>query len=144
VDRNPHHVSFVVDPREDNATATAVADHAYWLSGLAVRKAGLGTIEALSQAFGQGDAAVQSLQTGGGALIGGEIPALAYVSRAQTWGPVPKTAVKNELVLTVTNLRTVTIDLARAHLTCAAKLAVKTDGPVTVTLGGCGKSLRFG
>jgi pimeloyl-ACP methyl ester carboxylesterase len=144
VDRNPFHVSFVVDPREDNAKATAVADHAYWLSDLRTRKAGNGTVEAVSAAFGLGDAAVQPVTPGGGVLTGGEIPAMAFVSRAQTWGPQPRAAAGDALTLTLTNLRSVTIDVARAHLTCGAKLTVKTDGPAEVTLGGCGKTLHFG
>jgi len=44
----------------------------------------------------------------------------------------------------LTNLRWVTIDLHRAGLTCGAVLQVKTDGPVDVTLAGCGKTLHFG
>ena len=36
-DRDPPHVSYVVDSRDDSATAQAVADHAYWVSGLRAR-----------------------------------------------------------------------------------------------------------
>jgi hypothetical protein len=41
-DRSPPQVSYVVDPREDNAEAGVVADSAYWLSGLRVRDAAAG------------------------------------------------------------------------------------------------------
>jgi pimeloyl-ACP methyl ester carboxylesterase len=144
VDRNPYHVTFVVDPTEDNAKATAVADHAYWTSGLRTRKAGLGIVDAISGAFGVTDAKVLPVQPGAGALTGGEIPAMAYVSRSQQWGPFGKAPKSDMLQLTVTNLKSVTIDMARAGLTCGAKLAVKTDGPLAVTLGGCGKTLHLG
>ena len=144
VDRNPYHVTFVVDPTEDNAKATAVADHAYWLSSLQVRKAGIATVDAISGAFGVTDAKVLPVQPGAGVLTGGEIPAMAYVSRAQQWGPFGKAPKSDALQLTVTNLKSVTVDVARAGLTCGAKLAVKTDGPVAVTLDGCGKTLHFG
>jgi len=144
VDRNPYHVTFVVDPTEDNAAATAVADHAYWVSGLKTRKSGDGTVDAISGAFGTTDAPVQPIAYGGGALTGGEIPAMAYVSRARQWGPFGKAAKTDTLTLKVTNLRTVVVDLARAGLTCGAKLDVKTDGPVDLVLGGCGKTLHFG
>jgi pimeloyl-ACP methyl ester carboxylesterase len=143
VDRNPYHVTFVVDPTEDSAKATAVADHAYWVSDLRPRKAGLGTVDAVSAAFGVTDAKVLPTQTSGGALLGGEIPAMVYVSRSQQWGPFGSAPKADALQLTVTNLRTVTVDVARAGLTCGAKLTVKTDGPVDVTLGGCGKVLHF-
>jgi hypothetical protein len=143
VDRNPYHVTYVVDPSEDNAKATTVADHAYWVSGLRVRKAGLGTVDAVSGAFGIKDAAVLPVEPGAGVLTGGEIPAMAYVSRSQQWGPFGKTARADTLLLTVTNLRTVVVDVARAGLTCNATLTVKTDGPVSVTLAGCGKTQSF-
>jgi hypothetical protein len=144
VDRNPYHVTYVVDPSEDNAAATAVADHAYWTSDLKPRKAGVGTIDAVSAAFGVTDAKVLPVAPGAGVMTGGEIPAMAYVSRSQQWGPFGKAAKADALTLTLTNLRTATIDMARAGLTCGAKLTVKTDGPVAVTLGGCGKTLHFG
>jgi hypothetical protein len=143
VDRNPYHVTFVVDPTEDNAKATTVADHAYWLSGLTVRKAGLGVVDAISAAFGIKDAAVLPVEPGAGVLTGGEIPAMAYVSRTQKWGPFGTAAKADALTLTVTNLKSVTVDVARAGLSCGAKLTVKTDGPVAVTLAGCGKTLSF-
>jgi hypothetical protein len=40
-----------------------------------------------------------------------------------------------------TDVRTVTIDTRRAHVSCAPKLNVKSDGPIDVVLGGCGKGL---
>jgi hypothetical protein len=144
VDRNPYHVTFVVDPTEDNATATTVADHAYWLSGLRTRKAGNGTVDAVSGAFGVTDAKVLPMEYGAGLLKGGEIPAMAYASRSQQWGPFGKAAKADALTLKVTNLRTVTVDVARAGLSCGAKLDVKTDGPLQVVLAGCDRTLRFG
>jgi pimeloyl-ACP methyl ester carboxylesterase len=144
VDRNPYHVTFVVDPTEDNVTATTVADHAYWLSGLKVRKAGLGTVDAISGAFGVTDAKVLNMEYGAGVLTGGEIPAMTYAVRSQQWGPFGKAPKADVLTLKVTNLRTVTVDVARAGLTCNAKLEVKADGPLDVVLGGCGRALHFG
>jgi len=145
VDRNPFHVTYVVDPREDNAVATAVADHAYWLSGMTVRKAGsTGTVDAISAAFGLTDAKVLPVAYGAGALTGGEIPAMAYVSRSQQWGPLGHAAKADALHLKATNLRTVTIDLARAGLSCGAHLDITSDGPLDVILGGCGRTLHVG
>jgi hypothetical protein len=69
---------------------------------------------------------------------------MAYVSRSQQWGPFPKTAASDALRLTVTNLKTVTVDVARAGLTCSARLDVKTDGPLDVVLAGCGSTRHFG
>jgi pimeloyl-ACP methyl ester carboxylesterase len=143
VDRNPYHVTYVVDPTEDNALATTVGDHAYWVSGLRVRKSGIGTVDAVSAAFGIKDAAVLPVQPGAGVLTGGEIPAMAFVSRSQQWGPFGTAPKADALQLTLTNLKAVAVDAARAGLSCNAKLSVKTDGPVSVTLAGCGKTLSF-
>jgi pimeloyl-ACP methyl ester carboxylesterase len=144
VDRSPAHISYVVDPTEDSALARTVADHAYWIAGLQPRSTGDATVDAVSQAFGVGDAAVLPLAHGAGALTGGEIPAMAYMSRTQAWGPTPLAPKRNVLVVTATNLAAVTVDVARARLTCAVDLVVHTDGPLDVTLGGCGRTQHFG
>src|SRR4051794_31159607 len=60
VKRNPAHITYVVNPTMDFPKAGTVADHAYWLSGLKLRKTGgeapLGNVKARSQAFGAGAA----------------------------------------------------------------------------------------
>src|SRR5439155_500815 len=84
----------VVDPTEDSAGV--VADHAYWISGLVPRGKGDATVEVFSKGFGQGIPPVQPVQPGGGALTGGEIPALAYVSRSQSWGSVASAPTQDE------------------------------------------------
>jgi pimeloyl-ACP methyl ester carboxylesterase len=141
VDRDPSRVSYVVDPTEDSAGV--VADHAYWLSGLTTRGKGDATVEALSKGFGEGIPPVEAVQQGGGALTGGEIPALAYVSRSQSWEKTPSVPVADELVITAKNLATMTIDVARARVTCDVKLDVQTDGSLTIALAGCGRTLHF-
>ncbi len=143
VDRDPFHVTYVVDPAEDNATAKSVGDHAYWVSGLRTRKAGTGQVDAVSRARGAADPLVQPVATSGGALTGGELPALPYVSRTQAWGPGNRTTKADRLELTLENLRTVTIDVERAGLTCRTAVTAKTDGPVEVVLAGCGRTLRL-
>ena len=143
VDRDPSHITFVVDPTEDSARAGMVSNHAYWISGLTPRGKGDATIDVLSKAFGQGVPKVLPVQQGGGALTGGEIPAMAYVERSQQWGPTPKAPRRNELVITAKNLRFLTIDVARAGVTCGVKLTVHTDGPLTVRLPSCGRTLHF-
>jgi hypothetical protein len=143
VDRSPAHVTYVVDQTEDSTLATTVADHAYWVSGLRPRSAGDATIDVVSQAFGVGDASVLPVAEGAGALTGGEIPALAYVSRTQAWGPATIAPKRNVLVVTATNLAAVTVDVTRARVTCGVSLVIHTDGPLDVTLGGCGRTLHF-
>ncbi|HET6817020.1 MAG TPA: hypothetical protein VFH66_07335 [Mycobacteriales bacterium] len=144
VDRNPAHITFVVDPTEDAPGADVVSNHAYWVSGLRPRGKGDATIDVLSKAFGAGVPAVLPVQQSAGVLTGGEIPAMAYVQRSQSWGPTPRTAPRNVLVISAKNLRSLTIDVARARVTCGVKLVVHTDGPLTINLAGCERTVRFG
>lgn len=139
VNRDPAHVSYVVDPTEDNALAKTVANHAYWLSGITPRKNGDATIDVRSEAFGPADPVQGPQAQGAGVLTGGEIPAMAYVSRATTWTqPTTPPARANVLDITATNVSRVVIDVVRAHVTCGVHLRVKTDGPLDVVLSGCG------
>jgi hypothetical protein len=137
VDRNPAHVTYVVDSTEDSVAAEAIGDHAYWVSGLATRGAGDGTIDVRSEGFGVGDPKPLGVQAGGGTLNGGYHGPLAYVERSEDWGPAPKEPVRDVLDVNATNIRAATVDAPRARVDCAAKLNVKSDGPIDVTMGGC-------
>ena len=103
VDRNPAHVTYVVNPKMDFAAAGTVADHAYWLSGLKLRdssgNAPLGKVDARSDAFGHGDPAKNPTQTKPGALQGGNLAAMPYVERSKSWGAAPQTTARNVLHL---------------------------------------------
>jgi hypothetical protein len=99
-----------------------------------------GTIDVVSQGFGRGDPTPSATQHGAGTLTGGTIPAIPYVSQSKTWGPVPSTPASDSLSITATNVATMTIDVARAHVDCNVHLAVTSDGPLTVTLAGCPSS----
>jgi hypothetical protein len=144
VDRNPPHVTYVADPTEDSATAETVADHAYWVSGLAVRDpkaAPTGTFDVRSEGFGVGDPPVLGEKQGAGVLTGGNHGPMPFSERSQEWGPIPKTPVRDVLDVNATNVRTATVDAPRARVSCAAKLKVKSDGPLDVTLAGCGAGI---
>jgi hypothetical protein len=144
VDRNPSHVNFVVDPREDNAGAQVVADKAYWVSGLRVRdaQAGTGAVEATSHAFGHGDAPVLPVATGAGVMTGGQNQAMAYTRESREWGGVrPATPAQDRLTVRVHNLSRVVVDPVRARISCRAAVDVVSDGPVTVELAGCRRTV---
>jgi hypothetical protein len=147
VDRNPPHVTYVVNPTMDFPKDGVVADHAYWLSGLRLRdKSGgapLGEIDALSKGFGRADPPQHATSHTLGTLTGGNVPLLEYSEQSRAWGKAPKVAKQNVLELDVTNLRAATIHLRRARLSCGAKLEVTTDGPLAVTLAGCGRTRHF-
>ena len=147
VDRNPTHVTYVVNPKMDFPEMGGPANHAYWLSGLTLRDssgdAPLGTVDARSEGFGTGDPTPLPTQHGAGALTGGTLPAIAYTSQSRQWGPTPPALVRNRLDIVAKNISALTIDPSRAHITCGAALDVKTDGPVSVTLAGCGRTESF-
>jgi predicted esterase len=148
VNRNPAHVTYVVNPKMDFPEMGGPANHAYWVSGLKLRDssgdAPRGTIDVRSEGFGAGDPAALPTQHGAGALSGGTLPAIAYTSQSRQWGPAPPRPVRNQLDIDATNVSALTIDPSRAHVSCGAALIVKTDGPVSVTLAGCGRAQTFG
>jgi pimeloyl-ACP methyl ester carboxylesterase len=138
VELNPSHVSYVVDPTEDSAQADSVGDHAYWVSGLGLRDpkaaAHTGTFDAVSEAFGRGDGKPTGVQTSGGTLNGGAHEASPYVERKQDWGPAPKTAAADRLDVSAVNIASATVDAARAGLSCAPQLSIKSDGPLDLKI----------
>lgn len=148
VDRNPPHVTYVVNPKMDFPGVGMVGDHAYWLSGLTLRDpsgaAPLGSVDALSHAFGLGDPTASATQFGADALTGGTLPAIGFNRQFRTWGDAPGIPVENTLDLVVRNLATVTVHPGRAKLDCNATLNVDTDGPLTVQLAGCNRTETFG
>ena len=140
IDLDPAAVSYVVDPSEDSLLGRVVADHAYWLSGLATRGKGIATVDVRPPA--RNGLQVSALKEGAGALTGGEIPALVYRSRTSSGVPTARQR-SNELVVTARNLATMVIDVRRAGVTCDVKLVVDTDGPLTIRLPGCDRTVRL-
>jgi hypothetical protein len=141
-------VTYVVNPAMDFQHVGTVADHAYWLSGLKLRNSGgsapLGRVDARSEGFGFGDPNDNPTQTKPGTLQGGNLGPLAYAERSKSWGPAPQTSARNVLHLDAENLAQVVVHPGRARLTCRPQLDVTTDGPLTLTLAGCGRTLHFG
>src|SRR3954447_3366161 len=94
--RDPAHVTFVRTPTMDFPATGTTADHAYWLSAIAVRSGtgdtALGTVDAVSAGFGQGDPKATPTARGGGSLDGGTLGSLAYTSQSRSWGAVPAAA----------------------------------------------------
>jgi hypothetical protein len=82
------------------------------------------------------------VKLGVGTLNGGSHGPIPYTRRTIDWGAAPAEAKANVLDLTATNVSAVTIDPRRAGVGCDAKINVTSDGPITVTLGGCAGSTR--
>jgi len=150
VDRDPAHVTYVVNPTMDFPEAGTVADHAYWLSGLRVRDASgeapRALVDAVSEGFGAADPEPGPTESGGGALTGGGAfpPAMAYAEQRKAWAEGGSAPVADRLRITATNLSEVTVNVQRARVTCGVDLEVDSDGPLTVRLDGCGRVEEFG
>jgi hypothetical protein len=148
VDRNPAHVTYVVNPTMDFPGAGTVANHAYWLSRMKLRdpsgEAPLGTVDARSEGFGVGDPPPGPTRHAAGVLTGGNEPAMPYVEQSKGWGTAPHEPRRDVLRLDAQNLSRVVVHAARAKLDCQARLRVSTDGPLHVRLAGCGRAASFG
>jgi hypothetical protein len=148
VDRDPAHVTYVRNPTMDFPAVHTTADHAYWLSGIRLRDASgdapLGSIDVRSHGFGVGDPKPGDTQRGGGALPG-YLGALSFTEQSKAWeAKAPAEPTADRLDVDARNVRSLTIEPARARVDCDAQLAVKTDGPVTITLAGCARRAGFG
>jgi hypothetical protein len=140
---NPHRVTYVRNPLMDDPKSGLVGDRAYWLSRIDSRDGRLGTIDVVS--LGQGVAGVSppAVQREAGVSSGTFAPINPY-TREFRRRPAPVAArPEDALEVKAQNIRSVTIDPRRAGVSCAAGLRVTTDGPLTVTLLGCGRSERF-
>ena len=142
VDRNPPHVTYVANPSLDHPDLGFVADHAYWLSGVKARSDGSGKVDAFSHASGQGDPLASATQFGAGTLEGGNLGTLAFARQYKTWGPVLPIVPADRIDLTATNVSTVTINPKRAGVDCNVDLRVTSDGPLTVVLDGCKRTVQ--
>jgi hypothetical protein len=152
IDLNPAHVTYVVDAARNRPSAGIVGDHAYWLSGLTLRSQSHtasngdpeGEIDVFSHGFGVGDPVASGSQPGAGTLTGGNMGTLAFASLTQTWSPPPPAPASDTLDINATNIATAAIDVTRAHVDCNVTVNIATDGPVTVTLPGCNRSVSAG
>jgi hypothetical protein len=137
VDRDPVHVTYVVDPSLDTK-ADSATNHVYWLSGLTNRAAGsVGKIDVVSHGFGVGDPPVLPVALSAGTLTGGSHGPIPYQRRTLDWGPAPAIPKADQLDVTATNLSSVTVDAPRAGVSCNPKINLKSDGPTQVLIEGC-------
>jgi poly(3-hydroxybutyrate) depolymerase len=134
---DPPRIDYGYYPALDAHRYGLVHDHAYWLSHilLAPHRA-RGEVSAHSLAFGAGDPPASEYSRTG--RSGGE----AAVVHGIRWGPAPRIARRNMLLLTLRGIRNIRVNGSDAHLRPRGlRVQVSTDGPVTVRiqLGGiCG------
>jgi hypothetical protein len=146
INYDPFHITYVVPTSLDVPKYNFTATHAYWLADLTTRTVGktnAGEINTISLGFGKGDPTPSALRNGLGALTGGYMGPIQYVSLAKTWGPTPTEPKLDEIEITATNIATAAIDVLRADVNCQVQLKVTTDGPLTITLPGCNRVMHY-
>ena len=136
--RDPSRVDYGIMPAADRPRLGLVANHAYWLSDLTLRDASgdpardpaRGFVAARSLAHGEGDPATRLFT---GSHPGPPAPAAIDGSE---WTAIEQTAPRNELLLSLTNLASVTVDGRRARLRISRPLTVtiESDGAARVRL----------
>ncbi len=67
---------------------------------------------------------------------------LLFTRFSKTWGPAPKLARADLIDVHATNIAAASIDVTRAHVDCHVTLHVQSDGPLTITLPGCRRTIR--
>ncbi len=152
LDPNPAHVTYVVDTARDRPNLGIVANHAYWVGGVTLRNSSHvgssgdpeATIDAVSHGFGTGDPAASGVKPGTGTLNGGYLGPIAYSSFTDTWGPTPAAARADAIDLNATNVAAASINVKRAHVDCGVALHVVTDGPISISLPGCKRTVTAG
>jgi len=147
VDRDPPHVTYVVNPKMSFPAIGIVADHAYWLSNIQLHDssgtAPLGTIDVRSEGFGVADPAPSATMFGAGVLTGGTLGPMAYTSQAKTWGPAGAAPIADKLDISASNVSAVNVNVQRARVDCNVALNITSSTPLQVTLAGCNRAVSF-
>jgi hypothetical protein len=152
VERDPAHVTYVLDTARNHPKIQLVGDHAYWVSGLKLRDPGktgftgdpTGQIDAVSRGAGASDPAAAVTQPGAGQLTGGNLGPIEFTSRVKTWRPPTPGPRADAIAITATNISRASIDVQRASVDCSVKLEITTDGPIDVALPGCNRTVHAG
>jgi hypothetical protein len=143
VRRNPAHVTYVVYPPRNHPELGLNGDHAYWVSRLKLREgAEQGEIDVLSHGFGAGDPEPGETERGTGTLEGGNLGSLVYTSQKKSWGEPPKQAKANKLEITATGISSAAIGVRRARVDCDVDVEIESDGPISVKLRGCNRTVK--
>jgi hypothetical protein len=134
VDRNPPHVTFAYVPASDDLPLGLIHDHAYWVSHVTLADSdvgegtGKGVVDAFSHGFGVGDPPSTAGTTAGA------VPPFTYQEFNRTWGAAPAISVANTLDVTLQNVASVHLDVARAALNASAPMTVNVDADADGTL----------
>jgi len=140
--RDPPRVTYVMNAEMHEPDVGLDADHAYWVSGVRVRDTTLsppvGSIDVFSHGFGIGDPEPTETEHATGEYITESGQPISWELQARGWGTAPQMRRENRIDIVAENIRAVTIHPGRARVNCHVDLHVQSDGPIRVTLAGCG------
>jgi pimeloyl-ACP methyl ester carboxylesterase len=127
---NPGHITYAWYPTLADPKLGLGPTGAYWVRGLAGRTGtALATVDVQSNALP--NPAITPTQAPGADVPGDPTPALV-VDQTWTLGATPKLAAT--MVMTLTNVSSLGVDMARAALVGGGRIAVTTDGLTTLRL----------
>jgi hypothetical protein len=72
------------------------------------------------------------------------IATTGYTGFRKDWGDAPAEPIENRLDIVAENISAVTIHPERTRVDCNAVLNIQSDGPIAVTLAGCGPPVEEG
>jgi pimeloyl-ACP methyl ester carboxylesterase len=125
---DPAHVTFQTDRRIFEPDLGLVPDHAYWISGIVPAGDGVASVDALSLGCGGADEPVTTDSSSAGP------DPVPWIAQDVAVTSTTHREAANRLELTVTNVASLHVDLARACLTAEGlDVHVVGDQPVTIT-----------
>jgi hypothetical protein len=137
-ERDPGHVTYTWYPNLTRSDYGIGATGAYWLGDLRARSAGPGEVSTVdARSLANPDPAV-TVERGPLTLHTAPLPAGHHGLR---WLRGARPAPRQQVVLDLANVRSVSVDLAAAGLRCGT-VRVSTDGPADVTLTGLAAGAR--
>ena len=138
VERNPRRVSYWRSPAEEFERSGVVTKGAYWVTQMVLRDATAeGEIDVTSSGFGLAEPAVTLQPDSTGTYSGGYLEPAPYTRKLQEWAAPAAAPVENKLAVRAVNVSSITIDPARAKVSCGAAIDIDSDGPLQVKLAGC-------
>jgi hypothetical protein len=154
---DPVQVTYVRNPLMDDPGAGLVGNRVHWVSGIETRDRSLGTIDVVSGGFdsappgAQPNSTVSEAIASDGIYLGSgfdqpdrryAVPQNPYLREFRHPETGPAHERSDSLTITARNIGAIVVDVARAKVSCDAKLDVTSDGPISVTLLGCGGAPR--
>jgi poly(3-hydroxybutyrate) depolymerase len=139
VERDPRHVTYVLNGFVSDARYGLASDHAYWVGGLQLANPDasppLGTIDAISSALPARVQEALPTEQANGANFNG---ARAYKRQTRRWRPGDPEPLSDAFTLTTTNLKSAALDVRRMRLPEFGTIegTVTTDAELELRLRG--------